>query len=148
MRARVVAHRLLFANPEPPRKVSWFDVADIFGPSFILSSVGYRVLVVAAFVLWRPQIALVAAAVLGATLAFRVVTIVRLAGPVKKILGMSVGADAIIVDAPKKGDVMVQIGGLIAPALELSRNARRPRVGQHVGVLMNRTRSHVLMYLG
>lgn len=61
---------------------------------------------------------------------------------------MSVGADAIVVDAPTRGDVMVQVGGLVAPALELSRSSKRPRVGQHVGVLMNRTHSHVLMYLG
>jgi membrane protein implicated in regulation of membrane protease activity len=108
--------------------VSWLDVADIFGPSFVLTSVGYRVVVVAGFLLWRPQIALLAAAILGATLVFRILTILRLAGPVKRILGMSVGADAIVVDAPKRGDVVVQVGGVLAPALELSRDPRRPKV--------------------
>ena len=121
---------------------------DLFGPSLVITSLGYRVLVLAGFALWRPQVLVVAAAILGATFVFRLLVVFRLARSVRKILAWGVGADATVVSVPRKGDVMVQVDGRVFPALEVSRNPNRPKVGQHVGVLMNRSRSDVLMFVG
>jgi hypothetical protein len=64
-------------------------------------------------------------------------------------LKWTIGVDAIVVKVPRfRGDLRVEVHGREMAAMELTRNPDRPKVGQHVTVLMHRNRSEILMLLG
>jgi hypothetical protein len=123
-------------------------MVDVFGPLVVYNYLGYPAVVLGGLALWRPAILGVAGILLGAMSVFRLFRLWRIARAVRKILTWAVGEDAIVISAPRRGVVRVQVGGHEFAALEAARIPNRPKVGQRVGVLMDAARSDVLLLLG
>lgn len=121
---------------------------DVYGPVLVYRYLGYPVVAVAAFALWRPSLASLVALLLGAFTVFRLVTLFLIARALRRILMHAVGARATVVGVPRRGDILVDVDGRQFAAMVVARNPNRPKVGQHVAVLMDRNRSTVLVFLG
>jgi len=122
---------------------------EIYWPAILYSYFGYPIVVGAVIARWRPELFSIAVIVLAAVLVIRLAFLAFIMRSLRTGLKWTVGADAIVVKVPRfRGDVRVEVDGRVMAAMELSRNPDRPKVGQHVTVLMYRDRSEILMLLG
>jgi hypothetical protein len=129
--------------------VAWKDLLEIYWPAIIYSYLGYPIVVGAVIARWRPGVLFVAVIVLVFVLVVRLVFLAIVLRALRTGLRWTIGVDAIVVSVPGfRRDVRVEVDGRVMGAMELSRNPVRPKVGQHVTVLMYRDRSAILMLLG
>jgi hypothetical protein len=144
-----VGQRVLTRHPDPPRPVAWKDMLEIYWPAIVYSYFGYPIVLGAVIARWNPRVFVFAAIVLGAWLIFRLAFLAFIMRSLRIGLKYTIGVDAIVVKVPRfRGDLRVQVDGRVMAAMELARNPARPKVGQHVTVLMNQDRSKILMLLG
>ncbi|HZQ49347.1 MAG TPA: hypothetical protein VFB69_03475 [Candidatus Dormibacteraeota bacterium] len=128
--------------------MTWLDMADVFVPSVVLVSIGYRAFLIAGFALWRPALLLPVTIVLVGTFLYRMFHVGRAAWAVRRILTWCVGADGTVVAVPRRGKVTVSVGGQMFSAIEISRNPNRPKVGDRIGIGIIRNAGSEVMYLG
>ncbi len=122
---------------------------EIYWPAIVYSYLGYPIVLGAVFARWRPELFGIAVIVLGAVLVIRLAFLAFVLRSLRIGLKWTIGVDAVVVSVPRfRRDVRVEVDGRVMAAMELSRNPVRPKVGQHVTVLMYRDRSEILMLLG
>ena len=122
---------------------------EIYWPAIVYSYFGYPIVLGALVARWRPELFDIAVIVLAAVVVIRLAFLAIVLRSLRIGLKWTIGVDAIVVSVPRfRRDVRVEVEGRVMAAMELSRNPVRPKVGQHVTVLMHRDRSQILMLLG
>ena len=122
---------------------------EIYWPAIAYSYFGYPIVLGAVVARWRPELFSIAVIVLAAVLVIRLAFLAFVMRSLRIGLKWTIGVDAVVVRVPRfRGDLRVDVDGREMAAMELSRNPDRPKVGQHVTVLMYRDRSKILMLLG
>lgn len=122
---------------------------EIYWPALIYSYLGYPIVTGALIARWRPSIFRIAVIALGVWLVVRLVILGIVLRSLRIGLKWTIGVDATVVKVPRfRGDLRVQVEGREMAAMELTRNPARPKVGQHVTVLMDRNRTSILLLLG
>jgi hypothetical protein len=121
----------------------------IYWPVLIYSYLGYPIVTGALIARWRPGIFSLAVIVLGLWIVLRLVLLAFVLRSLRIGLKWTIGVDAIVLKVPRfRGDLRVEVEGRELAAMELTRNPARPKVGQHVTVLMDRNRTSILLLLG
>jgi hypothetical protein len=124
-------------------------VLEIYWPAIVYSYFGYPIVLEALIARWNPRVLALATIVLVAVLVFRLAFLAFTMRSLRIGLKWTIGVDAIVVKVPRfRGYLRVEVDGREMAAMELTRNPDRPKVGQHVTVLMHRNRSEILMLLG
>jgi len=122
---------------------------EIYWPAIVYSYFGYPIVLGALIARWRPELFDIAVIALAAVVVIRLAFLAIVLRSLRIGLKWTIGVDAIVVSVPRfRRDVRVEVDGRVMAAMELSRNPVRPKVGQHVTVLMYRDRSQILMLLG
>ena len=144
-----MGQRLLTRHPDPPRPVAWKDVLEIYWPAIVYSYFGYPIVLGAVIARWDPTAFALWAVVLGVVTVLRLAFLAYIMRSLRIGLRWAIGVDATVMSVPRfRGALRVQVDGRVMKAGELSRNPDRPKVGQHVTVLMDRRRTTILMLLG